>query len=658
MLKFPDILRHKNNNYALVDIEDVRGGCMPVADETARNSIPIDKRKLRMIVSYNDGSQEVTKKYLGADVLDINWSNNVYWEDIVTSTGVIDVTAVHKITPNEFPVITEKVDVVDDDIILGEDSESTPTVFQKIKIKIGSILNKAKAYADSLVLGLWDDRGNYDASSNVFPSSGGSGESGAILKGDIWTISVGGTLGGEEVVPGQTVRALADAPGQTDVNWAISLAGGNSISDTPQPWSPTIQFNGNYGSFNTNKHTQTVQIDFSVSFASAAFGAVTSRTIISNGDDFTFPSGYIAINTDGSTGSRVLNVFTPIEGRQYRVVFECVDVANEKYNAVILDWEEVSQLNDPVISSVTPVSGSLDVDLVFTDANSYPPEFQIEVEFDTVNTFDSGNEVSTLFPKNSTSATVTVLSTNTLYYFRVRAVGDGVNTESSVWSNIESATTPIGIVLFSEQFTGTSIDVLNTWNKIDPDTAFSQNDELLIDRSLVSPSNYYMNSRQEFGNTGLLVMRCYLETAKTNNNSGEKSLFGFADEIQDLQKYNIIGVQYARDDTVINGDVRLNISGSGVSGVQENVSLPSNCSILTGADIKIVIDFDNDTQIFYGWDTVALVWVQFGSTGSVTINDTLFIHMQGRDCVAIPGETAKIDNIMVSDFDYVTLNPV
>ncbi len=43
-------------------------------------------------------------------------------------------------------------------------------------------LNSAKSYADGLVVSLLDDRGNYDASSNTFPSSGGSGTAGAILK--------------------------------------------------------------------------------------------------------------------------------------------------------------------------------------------------------------------------------------------------------------------------------------------------------------------------------------------------------------------------------------------------------------------------------------------------------------------------------------------
>lgn len=71
------------------------------------------------------------------------------------------------------------------------------------------------------VIGLWDDRGNYDASVNTFPASGGSGTAGAILKGDIWTASVAGTLGGEAVAIGDTIRAIADTPGQTASNWAL-----------------------------------------------------------------------------------------------------------------------------------------------------------------------------------------------------------------------------------------------------------------------------------------------------------------------------------------------------------------------------------------------------------------------------------------------------
>lgn len=78
-----------------------------------------------------------------------------------------------------------------------------------------------KDYADSLVSGLLDYRGAFDASGNVFPSTGGSGVGGAVLKGDMWIISVAGTLGGEAVQIGDSVIANVDTPGQTASNWNI-----------------------------------------------------------------------------------------------------------------------------------------------------------------------------------------------------------------------------------------------------------------------------------------------------------------------------------------------------------------------------------------------------------------------------------------------------
>lgn len=79
---------------------------------------------------------------------------------------------------------------------------------------------------DTITLGLWDDRGSFDASVNTYPTSGGSGTAGAIVRGDIWTIGVVATAGplfGQPV--GTTVRALTDAPGQTVGNWAIAGVG-------------------------------------------------------------------------------------------------------------------------------------------------------------------------------------------------------------------------------------------------------------------------------------------------------------------------------------------------------------------------------------------------------------------------------------------------
>lgn len=98
-----------------------------------------------------------------------------------------------------------------------------------------------KAETDALVVGLLDDRGNFDASGGAYPTSGGSGAAGAILKGDIWIISVAGTLPtGQVVEVGDQIRALVDTPANTQTNWAISQSNigyvpENSANKTTNP---------------------------------------------------------------------------------------------------------------------------------------------------------------------------------------------------------------------------------------------------------------------------------------------------------------------------------------------------------------------------------------------------------------------------------------
>lgn len=70
-------------------------------------------------------------------------------------------------------------------------------------------------------IGTFNDRGDYDASVNAFPATGGSGTAGAIVRGDWWFITVPGTLGGELVGIGDSIRALSNTPGQTAGNWGI-----------------------------------------------------------------------------------------------------------------------------------------------------------------------------------------------------------------------------------------------------------------------------------------------------------------------------------------------------------------------------------------------------------------------------------------------------
>lgn len=84
---------------------------------------------------------------------------------------------------------------------------------------ISSSLDESKAYTDAAIVGMYSDRGLWDASTGVFPSTGGSGVAGAIMGGDVWTIQVPGVVGGYNLTVGDTIRAFIDTPAQTPANW-------------------------------------------------------------------------------------------------------------------------------------------------------------------------------------------------------------------------------------------------------------------------------------------------------------------------------------------------------------------------------------------------------------------------------------------------------
>lgn len=80
-----------------------------------------------------------------------------------------------------------------------------------------------KTYVDSTVVSAITDNGNWDASSNLFPNVNAQGQ--PIQKGDLWYISVAGTLGGNSVLPGYSIRALVNNPAQNASNWGIINVG-------------------------------------------------------------------------------------------------------------------------------------------------------------------------------------------------------------------------------------------------------------------------------------------------------------------------------------------------------------------------------------------------------------------------------------------------
>lgn len=135
---------------------------------------------------------------------------------------------------------TSSIDKLGNAIFSGNVIGATPTLDNHLV---------TKAYADGLLVGLWNDRGNYNpnTNSNAYPSTGGSGTSGTIIKGNAWMISGLGTgvtaaIGSKTVNDGDVVRALVNNPGNTDANWAVAE---NNIGFTPANDANVVHIAGN-----------------------------------------------------------------------------------------------------------------------------------------------------------------------------------------------------------------------------------------------------------------------------------------------------------------------------------------------------------------------------------------------------------------------------
>jgi len=132
--------------------------------------------------------------------------------DITNPDSFIDITA---LAPYQLALGFTPEDVANKDID-GTLAANSNTLY--------SSQRAVKTYVDASVTGVLDDRGNWDASTDLFPTTGGSGPLGTILKGDLWFVSVPGILGGTAVVVGNNFRALVDNP-TLSTDWNILNVG-------------------------------------------------------------------------------------------------------------------------------------------------------------------------------------------------------------------------------------------------------------------------------------------------------------------------------------------------------------------------------------------------------------------------------------------------
>lgn len=108
---------------------------------------------------------------------------------------------------------------------------SSSKVFNDLGNTSNDILSAlaVKNLVNSSLTGVLSYRGSH--SGPTYPTTGGSGASGAILKGDLWYVSSAFTLGATTLQPGDALISNTDNPGTTASNWDII---GGAMSFTPE----------------------------------------------------------------------------------------------------------------------------------------------------------------------------------------------------------------------------------------------------------------------------------------------------------------------------------------------------------------------------------------------------------------------------------------
>jgi hypothetical protein len=184
--------------------------------------------------------------------------------DITNPAGFIDITALVSYQP----ILGYTPENVANKSIDGTLAANSDVLYSSQKA--------VKTYVDASVSGVLDDRGNWDASTNLFPTTGGSGPGGSILKGDLWFVSVAGILGGTPVVVGNNFRALVDNP-TLSTDWNILNVGLGFIPEN----SANKGIANGYASLDATGKVPANQIKYNTVISHGHNTAITYGTIVS-----------------------------------------------------------------------------------------------------------------------------------------------------------------------------------------------------------------------------------------------------------------------------------------------------------------------------------------------------------------------------------------
>jgi hypothetical protein len=201
------------------------------------------------------------------------------------------------------------------------DANSTPISNVSTATTDDQAVNRGQmntAIANSEV-GILVDCGNYDpTTTSTYPIAGGTGTSGAILKGNVFYISVAGTILTQPVSVGDTLRALVNTPGVTPSNWDILPA----ISDL----SGKVDKNGTDSLMSATEHSKLSGIaagatvgDSDAIHKSVAgeIDSLTAKTLIVDADEAVIEDSATTPTTFGKKKVSFLSIWNYIKSKVY-----------------------------------------------------------------------------------------------------------------------------------------------------------------------------------------------------------------------------------------------------------------------------------------------------------------------------------------------------
>lgn len=424
---------------------------------------------------------------------------------------------------------------------------------------------------------------------------------------------------------------------------------GGGIINQQIPFTSTVVSDKKYFSTNTNRHTQTSDIFFSVDNTNAVIDGGYTLEIIGNGSKLYFTSDFGIINSSEVVTD---NFVTLQDGVVYLIVMfytgNSVNVMIGESNIISLQ-----QLNQPIIAD-SVWDSSTDATLTITDTNTNPNEDETDVEY-SISGADSWTVHGQML-QDATSYTVTGLDDTNSYDFRVKAKITSDYFSNSDYSEISILLATTSNVILFDDFNDNSIDV-SKWSVVGSQgkiTEVNQRLEFNFDHSTTISGNnldHYIKAVPTF-NSGKLWFQFDLEQENVLSDNGIIHIGLY--KTSDGDNTNCARLI---TDTTNSGKLKAQIFLAGTK-----VYEVSNLGTATGT-YKIGYDIATNNITFWqltGVDT----WTQLGTTQTYDIigdelTETITCLIAMNDNTIVTSiDYAYIDNVYISTADYSTSNPI